>query len=32
MAAHRVPSLDYEEGWLDREQDLFEEGRGHAPA
>jgi hypothetical protein len=32
MAAHRVPSLDYEAGWLDREQHLFEEGRGHAPA
>jgi hypothetical protein len=24
MAAHRVPSLDYEAGWLDREQQLFE--------
>jgi predicted HTH domain antitoxin len=29
MAAHRVPSLDYEAGWLDREQQLFE-GEGSA--
>ena len=29
MAAHRVPSLDYEVGWLDREQHLFE-GEGSA--
>ena len=29
MAAHRVPSLDYEAGWLDREQHLFE-GEGSA--
>ena len=32
MAAHRVPSMDYEAGWLDHEQQLFEKGRGHAPA
>ena len=29
MADHRVPSLDYESGWLDREQQLFE-GEGSA--
>jgi len=29
MAAHRVPSVDYEAGWLDREQQLFE-GEGSA--
>jgi predicted HTH domain antitoxin len=29
MAAHRVPSADYEAGWLDREQQLFE-GEGSA--
>ena len=29
MADHRVPSLDYEAGWLDREQRLFE-GEGSA--
>ena len=23
MATHRVPSIDYEAGWLDREQQLF---------
>ena len=23
MAAHRVPSIDYEAGWTDREQQLF---------
>lgn len=23
MAAHRVPSLDYEEGWAERELDAF---------
>jgi predicted HTH domain antitoxin len=32
MAAHRVPSIDYEAGWLDREQRLFEEDRGAASA
>jgi Uncharacterised protein family (UPF0175) len=24
MVAHRVPSIEYEAGWLDREQRLFE--------
>lgn len=32
MAAHRVPTIDYEDGWLDREQQLFEGERGSAPA
>src|SRR2546426_12732539 len=32
MAAHRVPSIDYEPGWLDREQRLFEGDRGAASA
>ena len=32
MAAHRVPSIDYEAGWLDREQRLFEGDRGATSA
>src|SRR5215470_6215365 len=32
MAAHRVPSIDYEPGWLEREQRLFEGDRGAASA
>jgi predicted HTH domain antitoxin len=32
MAAHRVPSIDYEPGWLDREQRLFEGDGGAASA
>jgi Uncharacterised protein family (UPF0175) len=32
MTAHRVPSIDYEAGWLDREQRLFEGDRGAASA
>jgi len=32
MAAHRVPSIDYESGWLDRKQRLFEGERGAASA
>jgi hypothetical protein len=32
MAAHRVPSIDYEAGWLDREQQLFEGERRAASA
>ena len=32
MAAHRVPSIDYEAGWLDQELHLFKEGSGQAPA
>jgi hypothetical protein len=32
MAAHRGPSLDYEAGWLEREQQLFEGERGAASA
>jgi len=27
-----VPSMDYEAGWLDREQQLFEGDRGASPA
>jgi hypothetical protein len=26
MAAHHVPSIDYDAGWLDKEMQLFEEG------
>ena len=32
MAAHRIPSIDYEEGWLDRELSLFEQGGGSSPS
>jgi predicted HTH domain antitoxin len=32
MAAHRVPSIDYDAGWLDQEMHHFEEGREQAPA
>ena len=32
MAAHRVPSIDYEAGWLDQELHLFKEGSGQARA
>jgi predicted HTH domain antitoxin len=32
MAAHRIPSIDYEEGWLDRELRLFEQGGGSTPS
>ena len=32
MAAHRVPSIDYEAGWLDQEMDLFEKGSGQISA
>ena len=32
MAAHRMPSIDYEEGWLDRELSLFEQGGGSRPS
>jgi len=32
MAAHCVPSIDYEPGWIDREQQLFEGERGAASA
>jgi hypothetical protein len=30
MVVHRVPSIDYEPGWLDREQQLFEGEPGTA--
>ena len=32
MATHRVPSIDYEAGWLDCEQQRFEGKRGAASA
>ena len=32
MAAHRVPSIDYDAGWLDKEMHLFEKGSGQTPA
>ena len=28
MAAHRVPSIDYDAGWLDQEMHRFKEGSG----
>jgi len=28
MTTHRVPTIDYDEGSLDQEMQLFEEGRG----
>jgi hypothetical protein len=31
MADHRVPSIDYDAGWLDKEH-LFEEGSKQTPA
>jgi len=32
MAAHRIPSIDYEEGWLDRELTILEQERGSVPS
>jgi hypothetical protein len=32
MSAHRVPSIDDDAGWLDKEMQLFEEGSGQIPA
>jgi predicted HTH domain antitoxin len=32
MAAHRVPSIDYDAGWLDQEMHRFEEGGQQTPA
>jgi predicted HTH domain antitoxin len=32
MAAHRIPSIDYDAGWLDKEMQLFEKGSGQTPA
>ena len=29
MAAHRIPSIDYEEGWLEHELDVFDQSQGH---
>jgi len=31
MAVHQIPSLDYEEGWLERELGTLEHGEGTAP-
>jgi predicted HTH domain antitoxin len=31
MAAHRVPSIDYDTSWLDKEMHLCEEGREQTP-
>jgi predicted HTH domain antitoxin len=28
MAAHRIPSIDYEEGWLEHELDVFNQPQG----
>ena len=28
MAAHRIPSIDYEEGWLEHERDVFNQPQG----
>lgn len=28
MAAHRIPSINYEEGWLEHELDVFNQGKG----
>lgn len=32
MAAHRIPSLDYEEGWLARELTTLEQEEGAVPS
>ena len=32
MAAHQVPSIDYEAGWLERELHLLEQHRGATPS
>ena len=32
MAAHHVPSIDDDAGWLDQEMQLFEEGSEQTPA
>lgn len=26
MGAHRIPSIDYEDGWLERERDIMQRG------
>ena len=28
MAAHRIPSIDYEEAWCERERDILQRGSG----
>ena len=32
MAANRIPTTDYDPGWLDQEMQLFEEGSEQTPA
>jgi len=32
MTAHRIPSIDYEEGWLERELNTFEQRREATPS
>ncbi len=32
MAVHRISSLDYEEGWLERELTTLEQGNGAVPS
>ena len=32
MAAHHIPSIDDDAGWLDKEMQLFEEGSEQTPA
>jgi predicted HTH domain antitoxin len=32
MAANRVPTADYDAGWLDQEMQRFEEGSKQSPA
>ncbi len=31
MVAHRIPSIDYEEGWLERELDILAQEGGPTP-
>jgi hypothetical protein len=31
MAAHRIPSIAYEEGWLEHELDVFYKANGSTP-
>jgi Uncharacterised protein family (UPF0175) len=31
MAAHHIPSINYEEGWLEHELDVFNQPQGKTP-
>ena len=31
MAAHHIPSIDYEDGWLEHELDVFNQPQGKTP-